>query len=969
MKAAVAVLVAAIASVIAFLLISQDPAAPTDDGATRSASGASREERSPAVDPLASVDDAADPSSARSEGTVEEIGAPGRATSLAAAEDDGSEAPAFVVGRITDAAGAPIAGADALAQADAWGWFDADDAPEPVAAGPDGRFRIEVEPGRVSLVAGADGYAPLDRALEVEAGETVDAGELRLAPGVLLSGRVVDEVGKPVEGAELRRPLTMGGGFVATGGAANIAATTDGDGRFTVRRQAPGAFDMTVTHRAYPTGRLRGRTERAGDRIDDLEVVLEVGAMVSGRITGLDDLGEAERGRLRVLANVAVDASGVATDGPGYGYRRRATPEPDGTFTIRGLDAGAVYELRVQDHESFWGPRGRRSETVSATGGDRGVLIPYDDGPSVRFRLVGRDGAPIEDAEVRIRYDWDERVDAAIDDDAGAYAVHNLWARRDGERPSMSVAARGFITHEIDELPIRGTADVDLGTIVMEERPQLIVTVRDRSTGVPIEGARVEVSEASNGSRTVTAGYSISYSDVTLDGPSMTAGSMETDEEGRVSLDVTPGKRVVVDVRHPEFAEVRLGPIELAPGGAPYEEEARLEVGATVVVTLVDSEGRPVPDRSVDRRRMEDGPSPEAARADEEGVATFRGLAAGTHGFSVARRQQTGGILIAMDGVGGGGSPAPSRDWTEVEVGAGETVELQLVAPTPSAITGVLTERGEPLAGARVEYVADEGDGPGGPGLRVLGGGGNSATTDARGEFRIEGLDPGDGELTISHATRAMPCTREFTVEPGENEAAIDLDVTTVTGVVTGPDGNPLAGARVSAERKQRSRRDPYVSFVVQGSDGIMSYSSGGAGAEPAVTDTEGRYELRGVAPDVELETVARHDDLDAARSESFEVPPGGRRTGVDLAFIVPGSLEITFPGNEGQAIAVVTKTGEAPRTETFEGETVRLDGLAPGTYTVNVTPLSGGSVTIDGSEEPARVEVKAGETTRYTVE
>jgi hypothetical protein len=125
-----------------------------------------------------------------------------------------------------------------------------------------------------------------------------------------------------------------------------------------------------------------------------------------------------------------------------------------------------------------------------------------------------------------------------------------------------------------------------------------------------------------------------------------------------------------------------------------------------------------------------------------------------------------------------------------------------------------------------------------------------------------------------------------------------------------------------------------------------------------ATTDAEGRYELRGVLPDVDL--VVRGDSSAAqpGRSAVVRVGPDQRRDGVDLVLSPAGQIEVlAFSGGKPARNLFVTAVfegeGEPQRRSGMieNGGRTLLTGLAPGPWRValrsiaELGPEGGGSI------------------------
>lgn len=175
---------------------------------------------------------------------------------------------ADLAGRVTDAAGQPLAGVEVALKVTQAAAAGGDDQPEFVG-GPQGGApglvattdargqytfrRLPVVPG-LTLDCRRAGYLPR-RELKV----TGDAGALRVEPVALtpldgrVAGRVVDAGGRPLAGATL---LALGH--------RGAEATTDADGRFTLDRLPPGKLTLLALHGTTVRGEARTSTGTTG---------------------------------------------------------------------------------------------------------------------------------------------------------------------------------------------------------------------------------------------------------------------------------------------------------------------------------------------------------------------------------------------------------------------------------------------------------------------------------------------------------------------------------------------------------------------------------------------------------------------------------------------------------------------------------------------------------------------------------
>lgn len=892
-----------------------------------------------------------------------------------------------VVGRVLDERGEPVAGAQVRAVPAADDWIAAlrlarDDADAGSSTDASGRFELALdEAGTFEVAVGADGFAPYRRQLLVAEDELTDAGTLQLDPGVFVSGRVLDSAGHPVAGVEVHRPIDATAGEVTVLAGLDpspVVARTDAVGAFSIARQAVGPWRLRFVSPDHPTAEISGTTERAGEHVSDLVVALEDGFEIAGYVS--DVPADAAR-ELRVRAAPAGDGGGSPLPGLARFDFASAAVEADGSFRLRGLEGGRDYRLRAVQPGDFFGERAR-SESVLASPGDRGVRLDYARPAAVVFQVLDAEsGAPVTDFDVRAGKDWG----SSLRMNAESIGHHpDGRARFDdldgtgmlGGNGRLRVSAVGYETFESDALSLAQGEERDLGIVYLDPVPVVKVTVLDDALGKPVAGARVRLEREGTDTSPAAPG-----SEVRMDMRVRATGSGEvvvereddgvpsgiTDEHGVCTLTSLPGERARVAVQAEGFAPARLGFVTL-PLSGDHTSEVRLHEGAVVDVLVLDAEGAPLAGMGVRHRSPSGEDRARERHSDSEGRVLFENLEEGPHGFLLVEDPFTrGGTRMEISGAG------PEEHWNELEVLPGVTATLTLHAAPLGALVGVVTESGVPLAGAAVRIVpADEDRAR----MATMLGSGPSTRTDSRGRYELAGIPVETYELEVSHATRHMPWRAAIDVEAGEERFDVDLPVTIVEGLVTDHRGEPVAGARVSAERDRGQQRGPrmiqMVAVSVGGEGGGSAVSIGPGGATDAeYTDEEGRYALRGVLSDTPLVVKVQSDDSAPARSETFDVAPGAVRERVDVALSPAGSIAVTTRTPDGAPaggfLALASFAGESaapiePVTG-FVGPDGRalLRGCAEGKWLVRLNPMGVGDEAPAGAPEPLEVDVVPG--------
>ena len=286
-----------------------------------------------------------------------------------------------------------------------------------------------------------------------------------------------------------------------------------------------------------------------------------------------------------------------------------------------------------------------------------------------------------------------------------------------------------------------------------------------------------------------------------------------------------------------------------APGGVAGPVTARLtentepivlhlRAGATVAVTVVGSDGKPVDAATVELRG--DDLQSETTRA---GVVTFKPVLPGPYD------------IVAY-------APGSAKRYKRVRVSGELAIKLALV--NGAAVSGrVVDSDGNRVAAARVLNVAaSEFRSAADPRLDAI-------TTDAKGEFRFAALPAGSVRFLATHPDHASGTSAMITLD-GATEKR-DVVVTLAPGVVVrgkvvDNTGGPVEGARVRIGPSGRGGR------------GGGGFGGGRQPARQAYSDASGGFAIRGL-PREPLVASATHEkggssgvDLDASKGDVDKV-------------------------------------------------------------------------------------------------
>lgn len=188
-----------------------------------------------------------------------------------------------------------------------------------------------------------------------------EANDLKLVAGCKVSGVVVDEAGRPLEGTEvqIRQP--------GRGGGSEQSSRTDVDGRFRFGNVEPGRWTVLIQPRRHAPA--NGTVVAAVDRAAENQYVVGPSAYISGRVIGAD--GKPLEGAAVGWAK-PVDGRGEANEDLALG--RITYTAKDGTFRFGPVAQGA-YSLTALASE----PRRIGQVTANANSPDVVIQVKLDE--------------------------------------------------------------------------------------------------------------------------------------------------------------------------------------------------------------------------------------------------------------------------------------------------------------------------------------------------------------------------------------------------------------------------------------------------------------------------------------------------------------------------------------------------------------------------------------------------------------
>ncbi|MEZ5966126.1 MAG: carboxypeptidase-like regulatory domain-containing protein [Planctomycetota bacterium] len=900
----------------------------------------------------------------------------------------GRGAASPIVGRVVGPDGSPVSGARVTCAPPllvGFGVVDADEGPDfgdvaglrrraaAIAADraetttdADGRFEVTPrgEESRLDLWVLARGYVVQGKPVTRPRDAARDVGAIELQRGAVVRGKVVDATSRPVAGATVRHTsnnsdvlgtfVLEGGDDVATLAIGMEVATTDTEGCFELQHVRAGDFALVVRHAQHPRLRVADLKVEVETELSDLLLQLGPPAAISGRV--VDPPADVSSLCARALRR------------PVEGDGRRA-PEPsrreaevtcdvaaDGTFTLAPLEGGVEYDVWLADRIRTWPGFALASQVVQVRAGATGVDLRYEAGVGVAFTVLdGRGGAPLEklwvEATLRDKgrgYGWPPPVVRLVEYPQGRVVVGGLRPRP-GQTLTLRVDGTGYSRFEREGIELPLTGSVDLGTVRLQPAPVVRVRVVDKN-GEPVPGASARLAKKDGG---VGNPFERFMASTQARGPR----AARTDADGRCVLNADLDVESELTVRSNDFAPYRSEAFEVGAEGA--DRDVQLLLGGSVAVEAVDERGQPLAKATVAHKGPGADELPNDLETDPAGRVVFERLPPGEHGFRL--RDGGEGPMIRFGNMSGsfGGGESKSATWESVEVVDEVRTSVRITKAPPAQLSGVVRENGVPLAHARVTFQRGAGDGGDLRFLFVGADGGKSAETDGEGRYTFEGLVAGEHRLRITHDDRAMSTTVPVTLAIGANVADVELDVTSVRGVVRTGDGKPVAGARVRVQAPGGGGGIQF-GFVDVGGRAV----GGGGGGKSVETDAEGAYLVRGVASGKPVVLEVRADDFVTARSAPFEVQSGATKSGVDMTLMPAGHIRVhATAGNGNGVLARAVEQGDQRRQAQagFDKGEAMLKNLAPGRWSLTIHL---------GPEQVVsrEVEVVAGRTTRVDV-
>lgn len=511
-----------------------------------------------------------------------------------------------------------------------------------------------VRPGWVGVVASKDGYADEAAFTTVGAAGATGTIALRLRKGFFVSGKVVDERGKPIAKAR----VTAHDGMWDFGtDKSRDAAITDDSGAFKVGPLAAGTHSLRATDGEHaPTS--SSPITVSGQAVSGIEIVMQQGGVIAGTVV--------DKAKQPVaFATVRIAGKG---GNPWEQTARQATTDKAGAFELRGLSRTQM-QIRA---ESDTAASAISDVDLSAKASVTDLVLVLDVTGMIKGRVVDEIGRAVPEVQVNAFPDLLSGgsseglalagLSSATTDGDGVFTVHGLpdgayrlWAARSSTNMWQEWGQHGTSAK---------TGDVDVKITLPAPgglKGSLSITGADKS--VP-----------------TTASVQIGQQAPTP----VNDGTFEMNE-------VSPGTYDVM-IRGPEFSEYIRRDVKIEPGKTTDLGTIELVRGRRLTGKVVDKSG-PVAGAKVKLGQMLF--SAEGSESQMENIETMYGVRSSVTdqaGEFVIIGVPTKATTLVADHPERGrstGMPVPEGT-TDVALG---TITLRGFG----SIVGVVTQKGKPL--------------------------------------------------------------------------------------------------------------------------------------------------------------------------------------------------------------------------------------------------------------------------------
>jgi protocatechuate 3,4-dioxygenase beta subunit len=253
--------------------------------------------------------------------------------------------------------------------------------------GPDGSFTLTgLAAGQTRLmIRKEDDFVQDSRNVTAPARDVA----IEIPLGGRVTGRVVEKgSNKAITTFQAGITVSRSGGGMMTMGPPQLRDFTSEDGSFVLENVPAGAMVLVANSPGYAAGRMNVTIEE-GKTLSDVELQLDTGVKLTGRVTG---------GNGSPVADVTVRLMPSTTGGFSMsGMDRSTSTDSNGEYTLEALEAGE--ETVAFSHAKH---AAAMRKTVTLKGRETRLDVQLASGQVVKGTVVTEGGAPVADASIDI---------------------------------------------------------------------------------------------------------------------------------------------------------------------------------------------------------------------------------------------------------------------------------------------------------------------------------------------------------------------------------------------------------------------------------------------------------------------------------------------------------------------------------------------------------------------------------------
>ncbi|NVB76910.1 MAG: hypothetical protein HOV81_00815 [Kofleriaceae bacterium] len=630
-------------------------------------------------------------------------------------------AGATLVVTVSDDAGKPIEGADVKL---------ASMTERVTKTSADGVAKIKpVTSGWASVQASAAGYAPNNAFTQLGGAGSTGNLKVTLHKGFAVTGRVIDEGGKPIEKAHITTSDVLG----IPGGIDPVV--TDSKGQFSIPALAPGSHILVATDEEHAPA--RSAPVSVGERpVTGVEITMRAGGVLAGSV--VDDTGKPVP-----YATVRVGGSGMQDR---YVIQsRQATTDKLGAFELKGLSR-AKLSVRAEGDAAA-----SAIATVDLTTelAKKDLKLVLDVKGTIAGNVVDESGQPVAEVQVNAFPDIlaGEAPEAlalaglssASTDGAGHFMIRGL--PEGGYRVRASRAS--------------GSGEYDWG------QQGVAAKTGDKNVKITLQspGSIVGKVMIDGGTVPKLATVSLGFQTSTVVGA-----------DGKFKLDDLTPRKYDLKVHGPDFAETLQHDIEVKPGQPTDIGTITVQRGRRLTGRVVDDKGN-----AVAGARVKVGDMLYSMQGAEEQLDNWAEMSGGRVGvtdqdgrFSLLGLGKKRTSVIADHATRG------RSNALEIAEGTEDPPPVTLAIHGYGSLTGKVTSQGKPVAGVTIT------DTPKGGGAQV-----QIARSEADGTFTLSKVTEGTHVLSAMQqggftSLKSASTTVQVTAGKATN-VTIDIPVGSVT--------------------------------------------------------------------------------------------------------------------------------------------------------------------------------------------